>query len=400
MTPMSLGRDYLEIVLRLGKLVPGWVESYVGPPELAAGVDAADAVSAEELRESVETLAGRVGGEEPDDDRRGWLLAQLRAISTALRWFGGERLGYAVLFERCHGARVELVPDQQFERTHALLERALPGRGDVSARYLAWRRTQLVPRDRLQASLELLAGEMRRRCHELFDLPESEQVTWQLVSGEPWAGHAEYLGQCRTLVRINVDFPISSSGLLDLVCHEAYPGHHTEDVCKAAGLVQGAGREELAVYVYPTPQAVIAEGLACYAREALLGSDAEQVAADCLRPAGIPYDYETAATVREAEALLFPVLSNVALMLDGGTSPQQARDYARAWLLDETDQIDEAIEDLQAHSWRPYASCYHVGLVLCRQYAAADKRRFQDLLQRQLTPADLAQPEGDVHLPL
>jgi hypothetical protein len=58
---MSVGRDYLEIVLRLGKLVPGWVESYVGPPELAAGVNGADAVSAEELLESVETLAGRVG---------------------------------------------------------------------------------------------------------------------------------------------------------------------------------------------------------------------------------------------------------------------------------------------------------------------------------------------------
>ena len=387
---MGLDTDYLEIVLRLGKLVPGWVESYVGPPELAAGVSAADPVSAEELRESVGTLAERVESEEPDDGRRGWLLAQLRAISTALRWYGGERLGYAVLFERCHGARVELVPDRQFERTHALLDRALPGRGDVVTRYLAWRRTQLVSRDRLQASLELLAGEMRRRCHELFDLPESEQVTWQLVSGEPWAGKADSLEQGRTLVRINVDVPISASGLLDLVCHEAYPGHHTESVCKEARLVQGAGREELAVYVYPTPQALISEGLACYAREALLGTGAEQVAADCLRSAGVPYDHETAAAVREAEGLLFPVLSNVALMLDGGTSPQQARDYARAWILDETGQIDEAVEDLQAEPWRPYASCYAVGLTLCRQYAGANKRRFQDLLEQQLTPADLA----------
>jgi hypothetical protein len=395
---MGFGKDYLELVLRLGKLVPGWVESYVGPPELAAAVNAGDVVSAEELWERVEMLAGRVLGEEPDGDRRGWLLAQLRAISTALLWLGGERLGYAVLFERCHGARVELVPDRQFELTHALLDRALPGRGDVVARYQAWRRTQLVPRERLQASLELLAGEMRCRCHELFDLPQSEQVIWELVSGEPWAGKADSLEQGRTLVRVNVDVPISSSGLLDLVCHEAYPGHHTESVCKEASLVQGAGREELGVYVYPTPQALISEGLACCAREAL-GADVERVAADCLRAAGIPYDHETAAAVREAEALVFPVLSNIALMLDDGTSSQQARDYARAWLLDETDQIDEAVKDLQALSWRPYASCYSVGLALCRQYTAADTRRFRDLLHRQLTPADLAHPAGDVHLP-
>ena len=52
------------------------------------------------------------------------------------------------------------------------------------------------------------------------------------------------------------------------------------------------------MYVYPSPQAVISEGLACHAIEALLGDDAERVAADCLRPMGIAYDHETAAAVR------------------------------------------------------------------------------------------------------
>ena len=102
---MGLGTDYLEIVLRLRRLVPGWVEGYVRPSQLVDAVDAGEDVSVEHLRESVQGLAERVRGEETEPDRRRWLLARLRAIETALRWHGGERLGYAALFERCPGAR-------------------------------------------------------------------------------------------------------------------------------------------------------------------------------------------------------------------------------------------------------------------------------------------------------
>lgn len=388
---MSLGRDYLRIVLRLRKLVPGWVESYTGPAALLAAVDAEDEASADRLREQVQVLAERVRREEDEPDRSRWLVAQLEAISTALRWLAGERFDYATLFERCHGAVVSPVADRQFERAHALLDRALPGAGDIAGRYRAWRESQLVHPDRLQQSLELLGAEMRARCRELFDLPEDEQVIWEVVTGEAWAGNADYLGDGRTRIRINAELPISSPRLLELVCHEGYPGHHTENVCKDAGLIQLAGRDELSVFVYPSPQAVISEGLACHAVEALLGDRAEQIATDCLRPAGIAYDHETAAAVRQAEALLLPVRSNIALMLDGGATSRQARDYARAWLLDDNEQIDRAIAHLEGRSWRPYESCYPVGLTLCRRYVATDRHRFHDLLHRQLIPADLAE---------
>ena len=250
--------------------------------------------------------------------------------------------------------------------------------------------TQLVAPERLQAGLELLAAEMRRRCRERYALPEDEHVIWNLVSGGSWAGTADYLGQRATRVRINVDLPISSPRLLELVCHEAYPGHHTESVCKDASLIRPAGRDEFSVFVYPSPQAVMSEGLASHAIEALLGPDAERVAADCLQQAGIAYDHETAVAVREAETLLLSVRSNVALLLDRGTPSPIAREYARAWLLDDTGQIDKAITNLEARTWRPYESCYPVGLTLCRHYAATDQQRFCDLLHMQLTPRDIA----------
>jgi hypothetical protein len=371
-------------------LVPGWVESYVGPPALARGVDAGEDITANELRKSVEALSQRVSAEVKERERRAWLLVQLGAISTALFWFEGERLGYEELFLACHGAEVELVPERCFEEAHSLLDQALPGHGDVAVRYRAWRDGTLVPRERLGQALELLADQARRRSRDLFELPAGEAVTWELVSGKRYAGRADYLGQRHTRIRINVDLPISSHRLLELVCHEAYPGHHAEHVCKDASLIEAAGREEVAVYVEPTPQALISEGLACHALHALLGDGAEAFAADCLKSLGIPYDTHTASVVRKAEELLLGVRSNIALMLDHGTTSEQAREYARAWLLDAPEQIYEAITDLETRSWRPYESCYPVGLTICRQYADAAPERFRELLHRQLTPAELA----------
>jgi hypothetical protein len=141
--------------------------------------------------------------------------------------------------------------------------------------------------------------------------------------------------------------------------------------------------------VYPSPQALLSEGLASYAVEALLGEEADEVAAECLGPVGIAHDSETARVVRRAEELLLPVRSNIAEMLFGGVTSNEAREYARAWLLDDAEQVNQAMDDLEARSWFPYESCYPVGLELCRSYATAGGK-FHDLLHRQLTPTDLA----------
>jgi len=124
------------------------------------------------------------------------------------------------------------------------------------------------------------------------------------------------------------------------------------------------------VFVYPSLQALIAEGIAECAIEALLGADAEVIAAECLRPAGIAYDHVIAGTVRQAETLLLPAPSNVALMLDDGATAAEVHEYARTWLLDDVELIDTAITHLEARAWRPYESCYPVGREFCRRYAA------------------------------
>jgi hypothetical protein len=380
----DVAQRYLAIALRVGTLVPGWIEGYAGPVELKHAVEA-EPKSIEGVLCDAAGLADHVSAEERDPRRRAWILGQIKGICTALRWRQGESMDYTALFESCHGAVVEVAPDSEFEHGHGLLDSALPGTGGVAERYRRWEAAQLISPDRRRAALDLLSTEMRRRSRERFGLPHDEAVLWELVSDKSWAGNAEYLGRRQTRIAINTDLPIGSHRLLELVCHEAYPGHHTEHACKDA-----LGYDELSVFVYPTPQALIAEGIAEYAIEALLGDDAEAIAAECVRPAGIAYDPVTAMAVRQAETLLLPVRSNVALMLDAGATSAEAHDYAKTWWpFHEPDVIDKAITNLEARSWRPYESCYPVGRTLCRNYTLGDDARFTELLHLQVSPADL-----------
>jgi hypothetical protein len=388
---VDLGTRYLELVLRFSKLAPSLVESFGGTADLLARIDMEPPPSARRLIEQAQEVGRLVQEHEVDPMRREWLSAQLAAIETALAWLGGAPLTYRELVARCHGVNVAPVSDEQFARAHSKLDRTLPGHGDVRTRYQKWAATQIVPHHLLLAGLQALADVLRRRSAEMFDLPAGEEASFELVTDKPWAGNANYLGGLRTRVEINQDLPITSCRLLELVSHEAYPGHHAEAVCKYAVRTIEEGRVEMRAYVVPSPQALISEGIACHALEILLGQDAEEIAARCLRPLGIPFDTEVAATVREAEQLLLSVRPNIALMLDEQrASPAEARTYARRWMLQDDEQVDLSVESLEDRDWRPYESCYPAGLDFCRRFTSGDPARFRTLLTEQITTTDLS----------
>jgi hypothetical protein len=211
------------------------------------------------------------------------------------------------------------------------------------------------------------------------------------VRDQPWAGNAEYLGGLRTQVRINTDLSITSPLLLELASHEAYPGHHTESVCKEARLIR-RGHVELGVYLYPTPQALVSEGIAEVALEALLEERVDETAAECLRPLRIPYDADVTAAVRQAEKTLLPIAANIAMLLDDGRTFEEVSAYARRWMIHGDAYVSKVLASLISRRWPPVESCYPEGLALCRTYVAGDAGRFSRLLREQLTTIDLLTP--------
>lgn len=65
---VDVGRRYLELGLRFRRLAPSLVESYHGPPELVARVDAENVLPGMDLAEQAAELRATVARVEPHRD--------------------------------------------------------------------------------------------------------------------------------------------------------------------------------------------------------------------------------------------------------------------------------------------------------------------------------------------
>jgi len=380
--------------LELGRHVDGFVDAYYGPPQLRQDTETAAPANPRRLVAEAESLAADVASNRfLAERRRRWLSGQVAACETVARRVAGDELSWTEEVERCLGVRPEPFAEERFAEAHGLLDAALPGSGPLPVRYARWLKSQTVPRELLLTATRRLCEPLRHRSRELSPIPARENFELDLVDGEPWSAFNYYLGNFRSRVVINADAPMWSSSLTDLVAHELYPGHHTEHACKEALLARQGVLEETIALV-PTPQAVVSEGVATLALEIALGQDAHAIAAELLRPLGVPYDDVTATVIQQAEALLSGVVVNVAHQLhEEGRSATELRDYASHWSLKPAALVERMLAFVGDPVWRTYATTYSDGWRLCRKFVAGNEQRFMRLLTEQMTPSDLV-PEA------
>ena len=395
-TPPGTVDRYLELGLRLGRHVDGFVDAYYGPEVVTTRVASeplrAPASLVHDAAALLVDLDAGVGDAELDAGRRRWIRAQVVGLHTSARKLAGEPIAYADEVEACYGVRPTPIPEDVLAASHRALDEALPGSGPLPERYVAWRESHAVPPDRLEPALRSFADDFSERTAALFGLPEGEHVEWELVTDEPWSGFNYYLGGFRSRVAINVDLPVLSTSLAHLVAHEAYPGHHTEHSRKEAGLVRRRRWLEETIFLVGTPQCLLSEGLADLGLEVLLGRRPEEAIAAHLHPLGIRYDAEVIAAVAGAGEVLSGVRANAAWLLhQEGRPVDEVVDYLERWGLLSRVRADKAVEFLTDPTWRAYISCYVEGLPLCRNYVDDDPARFARLVTEQLVPADLVE---------
>ena len=188
---MSAVERYLALALRLGRHADELVDSYYGPEELSRRIAAEDPHEPAALAEEADALLAEL-----DDDP--WLAAQVRSLGTSARKLAGERLAYAEEVELVYGIEPRWHDEQSFADAAAILDEALPGAGDLRARYARWFEQTVIPPDLLEQAVRDVAEELRRLTRETVGLPEGEEFELELVTGKPWTGYAHYLGGLRT----------------------------------------------------------------------------------------------------------------------------------------------------------------------------------------------------------
>jgi len=381
---LSVEERYLRLGLQIGRHVERVVDSYFGPPELAAEVVAASPADPKKLVTAADGLLDELGD--------GWLRDQVVGLRTYAGVLAGESISFADEAFGCYGVRPNYTDEAVFEDGHERLEELLSGTGSLAMRYRFWEEAMAVPSAMLEQTLVTAIETARRVTGDIIDLPEDEGVNVDTARDVNWMAYCKYLGNKQSRISVNLDRTLSAVEVLTIATHEAYPGHHTERSCKEQLLVRNRNQLEETIVLIPTPQSLIAEGIGRTATALMLegarGIELEAV----IHETGIELDLAHAVAVQRSHEVCGWAVVNAALMLDERKSGQaEATEYLERWGLVTPEIAVHLVRYIVDPTSRTYVITYLAGQALCEGFVAGDKARFSRLLTDQLRVRDLTE---------
>jgi len=326
--------------------------------------------------------------------RSAYLDIQARAMETVGRKLAGESVSFREETLGCFDVDPQYTPDEVFETAMKELDLVVPGTGPINERLQTWKKRFEVSNDVGRAMIDRIADESRRRTGRLVDLPANESCDFQLVTDKPWGGYNWYLGGGKSRVDINTDTPIRADRLRDLVCHEAYAGHHTEHACKEERLYIERGWGEQSIQLLLAPECVISEGIARLAEEMTFGDDGDTWTARELFPmANIDCDLEQLRRIEQASQRLGKLNQNAALMLhEQNKTPGEVLQYLVRFGRSEA-EAKRSLRFVSSPIFRAYTFTYEAGKELLETWMKQGDRveRFRVALTEQIYPSLVAE---------
>jgi hypothetical protein len=416
--PDPIARDYLLLALRLGKLMPGLVDAYFGPPEPKLQVQAEPTFPAAKLREDASALEARLDLEVPEEDRRRWLHAQLVAIQAQALMLAGDPLPYPDYIACLFDVVPEMTPESVFDAAADDLIRLLPSgerRAETVADRLAtWNARFVIAPDKLPAAVAWIVGRVREKADRLVGLPTGESIDFEYVAGGPWGAFSKYEGRLHTLVEINTEQICRPADLVHMAALDCYPGRHTEHAWKERRLVGDLGRFEASVSLLNTPAVLVREGIASVG-ERMIASDGVMpgmllelyerggltIASD---PAAAREAADKQVRIERALGSLRAVAANAAYLLHShGATRDDVLAYMRRYLVAGPDRAEKQLALIEDPISRAEVVVASEGERLLRRWfdlgsVGEQVGRFGRLLREELTPRSIADDLASIDL--
>jgi hypothetical protein len=397
-------QKYIFLAFRLHKAVETaygspFVEEYWGPPAWREQVETEPEIAAADLVRQAIALSDTLPAQGFAPKREAYLGKQLKAMETLARKLCGETFTLAEWAVRCLDVHPVWTSEAQFEQAHALYESVLPGMGSLAERLQAYKagvacppeQTNLLPR-----LIDLAFAEARKRTRSMVELPDGETIDIQYLPEWEYEAAAYYRGNYRTHIVINTAVTATSlSRLFDhKVCHEGYPGHHTEYILKERNLAR-RGYTEQTLYLTLVPQCVISEGIAMVAHEMIFseGEAEHWVAEQMDHMLHREVDAQALLRLRQASEMLEGVWCNAAMLLDEGRSEAEVAQYFVEYMLLPEDRARSYVALLKHPLYGlHFALTYGNGQKLVRRWLQGSDREavFHRFLTEQWTPTQLA----------
>lgn len=303
-----LAEQYVQLALSLDTLHQGEVDHYYWPETLVA----ADADSLTELQNRITDLQADLAAiDDPVAGERQQALADRMAqLDQVIEFLHNEdaysftqeaNLLYQVQLPELQAktrlddqGRVVIIErpasDEELRREAILeeLNALLPGRGSLPFRVARFQSQFQVPLDRREEVFLQALSACQEITQEYWSLPNDAgiQIEWTRSLTAPWH---QYQGNGSSLLQLN---PLTLSymgSMLDIACHEGYPGHHAQFLLQESNADSSA---ENMLVLLRSPESALLEGAANFgAALALTPERRLQVERDVLFPlAGLPTD--------------------------------------------------------------------------------------------------------------
>ena len=401
----AIAERYVKLVLAMGQHDADYVDAYYGPPEwkseAAASKTTVDQIGTQAAALLADLKAARPGAGELDRLRHQYLERQLSALMARVRMLSGERLSFDEESRALYDAVAPRHPESHFQAILDKLEKRFPGTGPLVARYDEFRRTFVIPPDKLDAVFKTAVQACRERTAKHVALPPGESFVIEYVTNKSWSGYNWYQGGYRSLIQVNTDLPIFIDRAIDLACHEGYPGHHVYNALLEKHLVKDRGWPEFSVYALFSPQSLIAEGTANFGIEvAFPGKERVAYEKSTLFPAA-GLDAARADEYYEVQGLVEQLSYAGNEAARRYLNREIDREAAVAWLeryaLMPRDRASQRVRFME--QYRSYVINYNLGQDMVRRYieakgGTADRpdvrwRVFEELLSSPRLPSNL-----------
>ena len=404
-TVNRIAEDYVHLVLAMDEHDRGYVDAYIGSPELAEAAPGRFP-TLDDVRTGAEELLGDLRDIDRSQDRLEALRITalqnlLISLSARISVVSGADLPFDEETRLVFGVVAPDYDDAHYESMLEELDSILPDEGDLGERAVAYRQQFVIPPDRLTEVFDAAIAECRRRTAEYIDLPPSEDFTLEYVTDKPWSGYNWFQGNAFSLIQINTDLPRYIDRAIDLGCHEGYPGHHTFGSLVERELYLGRGWIEFSVYALYSPTALLSEGSANYGIELTFpGQQRIDYEVEVLFPlAGLDagqaeryYRY-----LRLREELGYARIDAARDYLDGRKTRAETVDWLQRIQLISAEEAEQSLDFID--TYRTYVINYSLGRDLVGAYiereSGSDPDRMWQLFESLLTePFSVAELGG------
>ncbi|HUI64644.1 MAG TPA: hypothetical protein VL126_07375 [Bacteroidota bacterium] len=365
----------MRLVLSVGMHDADYVDAYYGPDQLKKEATE-EKLSLESIRRAAAAAVAELKTLSPTrmDElvslRRQYILRQLQALISRVDMLAGKKLKFDEESEALYDAVAPAHSEDHFRGILDELSALLPGKGEVPARFEAYRKDFTIPKQKLDSVFKAAVEESRKRTRAHIALPEQESFEVEYVTGKSWSGYNWYKGGCHSLIQVNTDFPITIDRAIDLASHEGYPGHHVYNCLLETNFVRARKWWEFSVYPLFSPQSLIAEGTANYGIEvAFPGAERVHFEQEVLFPrAGL--DGAKAEQYYHIHALFLKLAyaGNEAARgyLDGELTREQAADWLVKYALMSAERAAQRTRFFD--QYRSYVINYNLGQDMVKRY--------------------------------